>query len=84
MANCQHCDEPNPEGMFNCPSCGLRAAPSRWNTNFVIRENNSWATAIRKDQIDFNHMSMEDGVKKMKETNKNAKPAPRGKGIRVM
>ena len=25
MANCQHCNEPNPEGMFNCPSCGKRA-----------------------------------------------------------
>tara|TARA_Y100000592_G_scaffold98453_1_gene171583 strand:+ start:1790 stop:2044 length:255 start_codon:yes stop_codon:yes gene_type:complete len=84
MSKCQHCNEPNPEGMFNCPSCGLRAAPNKWNTNFVIRENNSWATAIRKDQIDFKHMSMEDGVKRMKETNKNAKPAPSGKGIRVM
>ena len=83
MANCQHCNTPNNEGHFNCPSCGRRAHPPKWSTQFVIRET-PMATAIRKDQIDFNHMSMEDGVKKMKETNKNAKPAPRGKGIRVM
>ena len=43
MANCQHCNEPNPEGYFNCPSCGLRAAPNKWNTNFVIKENNCTA-----------------------------------------
>ena len=84
MANCQHCSEPNPEGMFNCPSCGLRAAPNKWITNFVIREGNPMATAIRKDLIDINHMSMDDGIKKMQESKKNAKPTPRGKGIRVM
>ena len=84
MAKCQHCNEPNPEGMFNCPCCGKRAHAPRWSTQFVVRENNPWATAIRKDQIDFNHMSMEDGVKRMKESNKNAKPTPKGKGIRVM
>ena len=84
MANCQHCNEPNPEGMFNCPCCGKRANPNKWNTNFVIRENNSFATAIRKDQIDFNSISYDDGIKKMRERQKNAKPTPRGKGIRVM
>ena len=84
MANCQHCNEPNPEGMFNCPCCGKRAHAPKWSTQFVVRENNPWARAIRTDQIDFNHMSMEDGVKKMKESKKNSKPTPRGKGIRVM
>ena len=84
MANCQHCDEPNPEGYFNCPSCGKRAAPNKWNTNFVIRENNSMARAIRTDQIDFNTLSMEDSMKKMKESASKHKPTQRGKGIRVM
>jgi hypothetical protein len=42
------------------------------------------ATAIRKDLIDINHMSMDDGIKKMQESKKNAKPTPSGKGIRVM
>tara|TARA_X000001388_G_scaffold35950_1_gene25412 strand:+ start:1068 stop:1322 length:255 start_codon:yes stop_codon:yes gene_type:complete len=84
MANCQHCEKPNPEGMFNCPSCGKRAAPNKWNTNFVIRENNSMARAIRTDQIDFNTLSMEESMKKIKESNSKAKPAPSGKGIRVM
>ena len=84
MANCQHCDEPNPEGYFNCPSCGKRAAPNKWNTNFVIRENNSMARAIRTDQIDFNTLSMEDSMKKMKESASKQKPTPSGKGIRVM
>jgi hypothetical protein len=84
MANCQHCSEPNPEGYFNCPSCGLRAAPNKWNTNFVIRENNPMAKAIRTDQIDFRTVSMEESMKKIKKSNANAKPAPSGKGIRVM
>ena len=84
MANCRHCDEPNPEGYFNCPSCGKRAAPNKWNTNFVIRENNSMARAIRTDQIDFNTLSMEDSMKKMKESASKQKPTQRGKGIRVM
>tara|TARA_R100000655_G_scaffold26842_1_gene55107 strand:+ start:800 stop:1054 length:255 start_codon:yes stop_codon:yes gene_type:complete len=84
VANCQHCDEPNPEGYFNCPSCGKRAAPNKWNTNFVIRENNSMARAIRTDQIDFNTLSMEDSMKKMKESASKQKPTKSGKGIRVM
>ena len=84
MANCQHCSKPNPEGYFNCPSCGKRAAPNKWNTNFVIRENNSMARAIRTDQIDFNTLSMEESMEKIKKSNAKAKPAPSGKGIRVM
>ena len=66
MANCQHCNEPNPEGMFNCRCCGQRAAPPKWSTQFVVRENNPWATAIRKDQIDINTISQEEGMKKLK------------------
>ncbi len=65
--NCQHCDKPNPEGMFNCPSCGQRAAAPRWNTNFVVRENNPYATAIRKDQMEIRTLSHEEGVKKLQE-----------------
>ena len=64
---CQHCNKPNPEGMFNCPSCGQRAAAPKWNTNFVVRENNPWATAIRKDQIDIRTMSHKEGMEKLKE-----------------
>lgn len=81
---CQHCNEPNPEGYFNCRSCGLRASAPKWNTNFVVRENNSWARAIRTDQVDFNTVSMEEGIKKMKESNAKAKPAPKDKKVRVM
>jgi|TARA_R100000995_G_scaffold48758_1_gene23400 RNA polymerase subunit RPABC4/transcription elongation factor Spt4 len=67
MANCQHCNEPNPEGMFNCPCCGQRANPPRWSTQFVVRENNRFATAIRKDQIDIRTMSHKEGMEKLKE-----------------
>ena len=49
---CQHCSKPNPEGMFNCPSCGKRANAPKWSTQFVLRDS-PMATAIRKDQIDF-------------------------------
>ena len=82
--NCQHCNEPNPEGYFNYPSCEKRAAPNKWKTNFVVRENNPMASAIRTDQIDFRTVSMEESMKKIKKSNANAKPAPSGKGIRVM
>jgi len=75
--NCQHCDKPNPEGMFNCPSCGQRAAAPKWNTNFVVRENNPWATAIRKDQIDIRTLSQEEGTKKLQEgAGKTSKKGP--------
>ncbi len=67
MANCQHCNEPNPDGMFNCPSCGQRANPPRWSTQFVVRENNRFATAIRKDQIDIRTMSHKEGMEKLKQ-----------------
>lgn len=69
MANCQHCSKPNEEGKFNCPSCGKRAHPPRWSTQFVVRENTPWARAIREDKIDFNTVDMMEHVKKTKEKN---------------
>jgi len=42
------------------------------------------ARAIRTDQIDFNTLSMEESMEKIKKSNAKAKPAPSGKGIRVM
>ena len=65
--NCQHCNEPNPERFFNCHSCGKRAAKPKWNTNFVVRENNPYATAIRKDQMEIRTLSHKEGMKKLKE-----------------
>ena len=67
--NCQHCNEPNPEGLFNCASCGQRAHPSKWSTQFVVRENNPWAAAIRKDQIDFSSKDMNEHQKELKKKN---------------
>ena len=67
--NCQHCNEPNPEGFFNCPSCGKRASESKWQAQFVIRENSPWATAIRKDQIDFGTKDMNEHIKETKKKN---------------
>ncbi len=66
---CQHCSKPNPEGLFNCSSCGKRAHPPAWSTQFVVRENNPWATAIRKDQIDFGTKDMGEHIKETKKKN---------------
>ena len=66
---CQHCNEPNPEGYFNCPSCGQRAAKSKWNTTFVIRENTPWARAIRQDKINFGTKDMDKHIKETKKKN---------------
>ena len=66
---CQHCNEPNPEGFFNCPSCGQRAAKSKWSTQFVVRENNPWARAIRQDKVDFSTKAMGEHVKELKKKN---------------
>ena len=64
--------------MFNCPSCGQRAAAPRWNTNFVVRENNPYATAIRKDQMEIRTLSQEEGTKKLQEgASKVSRKGPR-------
>ncbi len=67
--NCQHCNEPNPEGYFNCRSCGQRASKSKWTQQFVVRENNPWARAIRTDQIDFSTKDMDEHIKEQKKKN---------------
>ena len=36
--------------------------------NTVVREGGAWASAIRKDQVDFSSISMEDGFKRMKKS----------------
>ena len=66
--DCQHCNKPNKEGHFNCPSCRKRAHPPKWSTQFVVRET-PMATAIRKDQIDFGTVSMGDHMKRTKKNN---------------
>jgi len=67
--NCQHCNEPNPEGYFNCPSCGERASKPKFTPQFVVRENNSWARAIRTDQIDFGTKNMGEHIEELKKKN---------------
>ena len=67
--NCQHCDAPNPEGYFNCRSCGKRASKPKWTPQFVVREDNSWARAIRTDQIDFSTKDMDEHIKEQKKKN---------------
>ena len=68
MSKCQHCNKPNKDGLFNCPSCGLRAHPPKWSTQFVLRDT-PMATAIRKDQIDFGTMSMDKHIEKTNKKN---------------
>ena len=79
--DCQHCNKPNPEGYFNCRSCGERASKSKWTQQFVVRENSPWATAIRKDQIDFNEVTQEEAVKKLADGAKNIKRTGTAKRI---
>jgi|TARA_R110000737_G_C14509477_1_gene473364 RNA polymerase subunit RPABC4/transcription elongation factor Spt4 len=68
MAKCQHCSESNPEGFFNCPSCGNKATKSKWSTNTFIRHG-EYATAIRKDLIDFGTKDMNEHIKETKKKN---------------
>jgi len=61
--NCQHCNEPNPEGYFNCRSCGKRASKPKFTQQFVVREDNPWARAIRTDQVNFGTKDMNTHIK---------------------
>jgi len=62
--NCMHCNEPNPDGWFSCRSCGQRSSEPMYTTQLILRDA-SWATAIRKDMVDFNTISMDDSIKSM-------------------
>ena len=64
IKNCMHCNEPNPDGWFNCRSCGQRSSEPMYTTQLILRDS-SWATAIRKDMVDFNTISMDDSIKSM-------------------
>ena len=33
--------------------------------NAIVREGGAWATAIRKDQVDFSSITMEEGLQRM-------------------
>ena len=62
MKKCVHCDKPNSEGWFYCRSCGNKASETMYTTQVVIRDS-GWATAIRKDLVDFSTITMEDSIK---------------------
>ena len=62
MKKCVHCKEPNSEGWFYCRSCGNKASEPMYTTQVVIRDS-GWATAIRKDLVDFSTTTMEDSIK---------------------
>ena len=64
VKNCMHCNEPNPDGWFNCRSCGQRSSEPMYITQLILRDG-SWATAIRKDKVHFNTISMDDSIKSM-------------------
>jgi hypothetical protein len=58
--------------MFNCPSCGERAHPPKWSTQFVMRDT-PMAKAIRTDQIEFGSKSMGDHIEQTKKKNAKAR-----------
>ena len=62
MKKCVHCKKPNPKGWFYCRSCGNKASEPMYTTQVVIRDS-GWATAIRKDLVDFSTTTMEDSIK---------------------
>ena len=64
VKNCIHCNEPNPDGWFSCRSCGERSSEPMYTTQLIFRDGD-WATAIRKDMVDFNTISMDDSIKSM-------------------
>tara|TARA_R100001082_G_C4364902_1_gene161376 strand:- start:3315 stop:3533 length:219 start_codon:yes stop_codon:yes gene_type:complete len=63
---CIHCNKDNSEGWFYCRNCGKQASEPKYSTQFVVRENNPWATAIRKDQIDFRTETMDSSINRMR------------------
>lgn len=70
--NCQHCNEPNPEGYFYCRNCEQRASAPKFTVNTIMRDT-PMATAIRKDQIDFGTISMDKHMKQLKKKNEEAR-----------
>lgn len=70
--NCQHCNEPNPEGYFYCRNCEQRASAPKFTVNTIMRDT-PMATAIRKDQIDFGSKSMGDHIKQVQKKNAEAR-----------
>ena len=50
--NCQHCNEPNPEGYFYCRNCEQRASAPKFTVNTIMRDT-PMAKAIRTDQINL-------------------------------
>jgi hypothetical protein len=69
MAKCQNCDAPNPEGYFNCRSCGKRASKPLYTIHTIMRDT-PMATAIRKDLISFGTKDMGSHLKQVAKKNK--------------
>ena len=59
--SCQHCKKDNSKGWFYCRGCGKRASEPLFNPAIIIREA-GFATAIRKDQIDFQVTTMGEDI----------------------
>jgi hypothetical protein len=59
--SCQHCNKDNSEGWFYCRVCGKRASEPLYAPAVIIREA-GFATAIRKDQIDFQVTTMGEDI----------------------
>ena len=59
--SCQHCSKDNSEGWFYCRVCGKRANEPLYTPAVMIIEA-GFATAIRKDQIDFQVTTMGEDI----------------------
>jgi len=59
--SCQHCSKDNSEGWFYCRVCGKRASEPLYAYAVIIREA-GFATAIWKDQIDFQVTTMGEDI----------------------
>jgi len=59
--DCQHCKAENKGGWFYCRECGQRAHPPKYSTATIIRDAR-FATAIRKDLINFKTISMAEDI----------------------
>jgi hypothetical protein len=58
---CQHCKADNTENWFYCRTCGKKANPTKFSTQFIVRET-PWATAIRKDLINVSETTMGEDI----------------------
>ena len=63
--NCPHCEAVKEVVDSLCVDCENQIAGLTMRKKPMGYGGSNWATAIRKDQIDFSNISMEDSMKQI-------------------